>query len=38
MTGWYVLGASKRRDLLNYVLPDITSQNTRIRNISAVKT
>jgi hypothetical protein len=38
MEGWYLLDASKRRDMLKYALLNVTSQKTRIINTSAVET
>ena len=36
--GWYLLVASKRKDMFNYTLLNVTFQKTRIINISAVET
>jgi hypothetical protein len=38
MKRWYLLRASKRRDMLKYGLLNVTFQKTRIINISAVET
>jgi hypothetical protein len=38
MKSWYLLDASKRRDMSKYALRNVTSQKTRIINISAVET
>ena len=38
MEGWYLLGASKLKVMLKYALLNVTSQKTRIINISPVET